>query len=102
MRIIHVFIEVKPEFRKEFINETVRNVEASIKEPGIARFDFLEDTEQESKFILVEVYRTPVDAAKHKETDHYQLWKKAVEQMMAVPRSRMVLSNILPDDKGWD
>ena len=102
MLIVHVFIEVKPEFRDEFIDETKANAKASIKEPGIARFDFLQDIGKPNAFLLVEVYRTEADPAKHKETKHYQKWNEAVKDMMAVPRSKKIYKNILPGEEEWD
>jgi quinol monooxygenase YgiN len=97
---VHVFIKVKPEYRQEFIKATIENAASSIKEPGIARFDFLQDTENDHSFVLLEVYKTSQDALKHKETEHYQRWRDSVQEMMAVPRTRMILSNIVPEDKG--
>lgn len=102
MYIVHVFIEVKPEFLDDFIGATISNAEASIKEAGIARFDFLRDVENLNHFLLVEVYRTKEAPAMHKKTEHYKLWKDTVEQMMAAPRSRRIYDNIVPDENGWD
>ena len=85
MHIVHVFIEVKPEFVEQFIKATIENSVSSINEPGIARFDFLKNSEKEFSFVLVEVYKTSQDASKHKETKHYQLWRDTVQEMMAVP-----------------
>lgn len=101
MFIVHVFIHVKPECIAVFKTATLANVQNSIQEPGIARFDFLQDADP-NRFVLVEVYRTPDDAGKHKETAHYMVWRKAVEHMMAEPRSNTKYSNIAPGDKGWD
>jgi len=97
---VHVFIEVKPEYKQEFIIATMENAASSIKEPGIVRFDFLQDTENDYSFVLIEVYKTSKDVLKHKETEHYQRWRDSVQVMMAVPRTRMILSNIVPEDKG--
>ena len=102
MYIVHVFIEVKPEFREQFIKETIANAGASIQEPGIARFDFLQEVDATNKFILVEAYRTKDDTAQHKETAHYKRWNQVVAEMMAVPRSKMVYSNIYPGETGWE
>jgi len=101
MLIVHVFIHVNPEDRDAFITATLENVRASIREPGIARFDFLQDADP-NRFVLVEVYRTPADAAAHKETAHYLTWRDAVADMMAEPRSSTKYTNIEPDESGWD
>jgi autoinducer 2-degrading protein len=101
MFIVHVFIQVKPECVENFKTATLANVRDSIEEPGIARFDFLEEPDSPC-FVLVEVYRTPEDATKHKETTHYLVWRDAVAHMMAEPRASTKFSNIAPDDDGWD
>lgn len=101
MFIVHVFIHVKPDCIEAFKTATLENVRNSIQEPGIARFDFLQDADP-NRFALVEVYRTPEDAGKHKETEHYAIWRDTVAPMMAEPRSNTKYSNIAPDESGWD
>lgn len=101
MFIVHVFIHVKPDCLDAFKAATLENVKNSIQEPGIARFDFLQDADP-NRFMLVEVYRTPDDAGKHKETAHYATWRDTVADMMAEPRSNTKYSNISPNDNGWD
>ncbi len=102
MFIVHVFIHVKFENIEGFKVATLANVKNSLQEPGIARFDFVEQVDDPSRFVLVEVYRSPEDAAKHKETTHYAVWRDAVAHMMAEPRSSIKLANIEPNEAGWD
>jgi quinol monooxygenase YgiN len=101
MFIVHVFIHVKPKCVPDFKAATLANVQNSLQEEGIARFDFLEQLDDPNRFVLVEVYRQPEDAVKHKETAHYAAWRDTVEHMMAEPRSSMKYSNIAPADSGW-
>ena len=101
MLIVHVHVRVKPEFVDAFRQATVVNARQSLKEPGIARFDVIQSAEDATRFILVEVYRTPEDPARHKETAHYQTWRDAVAEMMAEPRSSARYANVYPDNKGW-
>ena len=101
MFIVHVFIHVKPECIIDFKTATLANVQNSMLEGGIARFDFVEQLEDPNRFVLVEVYRQPEDAAKHKETAHYMVWRDTVAHMMAEPRSSMKYSNIAPVDSDW-
>lgn len=101
MFIVHVFIHVKPSCVAAFKTATLANVQNSIQETGITRFDFLQDADP-NRFVLEEVYRTQEDAAKHKETAHYAVWRDTVESMMAEPRSSTKYSNIAPDESGWD
>lgn len=101
MFIVHVFIEVKPDCIEAFKVATHENVRNSIQEPGIARFDFLEQQDDPNRFVLVEVYRTPEDALKHKETAHYAGWRDIVADMMVTPRTSSKFTNLAPTDEGW-
>lgn len=101
MFIVHVFIHVKPDCIADFKAATLANVQNSLREEGIVRFDFIEQLDDSTRFVLVEVYRGPEDAAKHKETAHYAVWKEAVEHMMAEPRKGIKFANIAPADADW-
>jgi autoinducer 2-degrading protein len=102
MFIVHAFAHVKPDQIKSFKTATLENARSSAQEPGIARFDVLQQQDDPSRFVLVEIYRTKDDPAKHKETTHYQKWRDTVEDMMAEPRSSIKYTNVFPDEKGWD
>jgi (4S)-4-hydroxy-5-phosphonooxypentane-2,3-dione isomerase len=101
MYIVHVFIHVKPEFLQPFIDATAANAGNSLKEPGIARFDFIQQADAPNHFVLVEVYRTPDDQLRHRETAHYQIWRDTVAEMMAEPRTAYRYTNLSPSDAGW-
>jgi autoinducer 2-degrading protein len=101
MYIVHVFIHVRPDKLPEFKQATELNAAGSIQEPGIARFDFLQQSDDPTRFLLVEVYRTQDDSAKHKDTPHYNRWREAVEPLLAEPRTRIIYQNIVPNDAGW-
>jgi autoinducer 2-degrading protein len=102
MFIVHVFVHVKAEQVEAFRQASLENAHKSVQEPGIARFDVIQQQDDPTRFVLVEVYRTAEDPAKHKETDHYKKWRDAVADMMAEPRSSIKYTNIFPDEKGWD
>ena len=102
MFIVHVFITVKPGDVDDFIEATVANTKASVQEPGIIRFDVLQESDRPDHFLLVEVYRTKEDPARHKETDHYKRWKESVAEMMAVPRTKQIYSPLFPGEEAWD
>jgi quinol monooxygenase YgiN len=102
MLIVHVFAHIKPDMVEAFKNATIENARNSINEPGIARFDVLQQNDDPARFVLVEVYRTPDDPARHKETAHYQKWRDTVANMMAEPRTSVKYSNVFPDEQGWD
>lgn len=101
MFIVHVLVHVKPDQVEAFRATSLENARNSVREPGIARFDVIQQQDDPTRFVLVEVYRTPDDAAKHKETAHYKKWRDAVAEMMAEPRTAVKYSNVFPDDQGW-
>ena len=102
MFIVHVFAHIKPDRVEDFKIASIENARNSIKEPGIARFDVIQQKDDPTRFVLVEVYRTAADPARHKETAHYHKWRQAVEPMMAESRSSTQFLNIYPDESGWD
>ena len=101
MFIVHVFVQVKKEQVEAFKKATIENARQSLQEPGIARFDVVQQQDDPKRFVLVEVYRTSDDPAKHKETAHYEKWRETVAGMMAEPRSSIKFSNIFPNEEGW-
>ena len=98
--VVHVHVRVRPELVDAFRSATLENARESVKEPGIARFDVVQDTEDPARFVLVEVYRTKEAPAAHKETAHYQRWRDTVAEMMAEPRTSRKYVNVFPDDGG--
>ena len=102
MFIVHVFVDVKPEHVDGFKSASIANAQNSIQEPGIARFDVVQDLENPTQFVLVEVYRTDADPARHKETQHYQTWRDTVAPMMNTPRTARKFSNVVPEEDGWN
>ena len=101
MFIVHVFVHVKSGKVEEFKSASMENARNSIKEPGIARFDVIQQQDDPTRFVLVEVYRTANDPARHKETQHYQKWRDTVGDMMAEPRRAIKYKNIFPEESGW-
>ena len=101
MLIVHVYVRVKAESIEAFKRATLENAEASLKEPGIARFDVVQQEEDPTRFVLVEAYRTADAPAQHKETAHYARWRDAVAPMMAEARSSVKFANVFPQDKDW-
>jgi quinol monooxygenase YgiN len=94
MLIVHVHVHVKPEFVEAFRAATVENARQSAQEPGIARFDVVEQQDDPTRFVLVEVYRTADAPAKHKETTHYAKWRDVVAPMMAEPRTSVKFGEV--------
>jgi quinol monooxygenase YgiN len=101
MIIIHVHAHVKPEFVEAFKVATAENARNSVLEPGILRFDVIQQADDPSRFVLIEVYRTVEATVAHKETAHYAAWRDAVTPMMAEPRSSAKYSNVFPAEQDW-
>ena len=101
MLIVHVHVHVKPECIEKFKQASVANARASVKEPGIARFDVIQQRDDPTRFVLVEVYRTSEAPAQHKVTAHYATWRDVVAPMMAEPRTSVKFDNLFPPDEGW-
>jgi autoinducer 2-degrading protein len=101
MLVVHVHVHVKPGSVDAFKRASQENARHSVQEPGIARFDVVQQQDDPTRFVLVEVYRTPEDPGKHKETAHYQVWRDTVADMMAEPRQSVKYENVYPDDAGW-
>jgi len=101
MLIVHVHVHVKPECLETFKHVSLANARASLQEPGIARFDVVQQQDDPTRFVLVEVYRDALAPAKHKETPHYAAWRDAVAEMMAEPRFSVKFTNLFPEDNGW-
>jgi quinol monooxygenase YgiN len=101
MFIVHVHVHVKSECIAAFKTATLANARASVREPGVAAFDVMQQADDPTRFVLVEVYRDAAANAAHKETAHYPVWRDAVEPMMAEPRTRVVFKNVFPDEQNW-
>ena len=101
MLIVHVFVHVKAGQVDAFKAATLDNAANSVQESGIARFDLIQQVDDPTQFVLVEVYRTADAPAQHKETAHYQRWRDTVAPMMAEPRQSIKYTNLFPADAGW-
>jgi (4S)-4-hydroxy-5-phosphonooxypentane-2,3-dione isomerase len=101
MLVVLVYVHVKPEFIDAFREATIANASASVQEVGIVRFDVIQQQDDPSRFVLIEVYRNADAPAAHKETQHYLTWRDTVADMMAEPRTSTKYENTFPDDNGW-
>lgn len=101
MLVVHVHVKVKEEFIDAFVLETKKNSLASLGEPGIARFDVIQQEDDPTRFVLVEVYKSKNAPAAHKETAHYKAWRDAVAEMMAAPRTSVKYESLAPEPVLW-
>lgn len=101
MLVVLVNVHIKSGYEEDFKKASIANAQLSLKEPGIARFDVIQDRENPNQFVLIEVYRDDAAPALHKETEHYKIWRDTVEPWMAEPRRSRKFLNCFPDDSGW-
>jgi (4S)-4-hydroxy-5-phosphonooxypentane-2,3-dione isomerase len=99
--VVHVHVHVKPDAIESFRAASLTNASSSVREPGVARFDVIQETEDPTRFVLVEVYRDAAAVLAHKETAHYREWRDAVAPLMAEPRTAKKYVNVFPDDGAW-
>ncbi len=102
MIIVHVHVHVRPDSVDAFETATLENARNSVREPGVVRFDVMRQDDDPSRFVLIEIYRTADDPARHKATAHYAAWRDAVESMMAEPRTSVRYRAIFPEPAGWE
>ena len=101
MLIAIIHLHVKPEHLTAFREATVENARNSRQEPGVVRFDVLQQSDDPTRFVLYEVYRDSDAPAKHRETAHYNAWVSKVPDMLMEPRTRAIYSNVSPSDSNW-
>ncbi len=101
MLVVHVHVQVKPDCVESFKALTLANASASLREPGVARFDVIQDTEDPTAFVLVEAYKSAEAPSQHKQTEHYQLWRDGVVEMMAKPRTSRKFHSVFPSEARW-
>jgi autoinducer 2-degrading protein len=102
MLIVIVDVQVIESGVEAFVSATLENARASLREPGIARFDVIQREDDPTRFALIEVYRTPDAPAAHKQTPHYARWRDSVAPLMASPRTSQKYTNLAPPDTGWE
>jgi quinol monooxygenase YgiN len=102
MLIVHVFVHVKADAVDAFTAATLENARNSVREPGVVRFDVVQQEDDPTRFLLIEIYRTPADPARHKETAHYATWRDTVESMMAEPRRSVKYRALYPEPPEWE
>jgi autoinducer 2-degrading protein len=101
MLIVHVQVQVRPESVDAFVAATLENARNSIREPGITRFDVVQQMDDPTRFVLVEVYRDEAATKAHKETAHYAKWRDTVAPMMSAPRTGIRFFNLFPEDQEY-
>lgn len=100
MLIVHVHVRIQPGRTWDFLTATLTNARASLGEPGVLRFDVIQDEGDPAHVVLVEVYRDAEAAAAHKREPHYVTWRDTVAEMMAEPRVSTKFAAVFPAAAG--
>lgn len=101
MLAVFVHVHVKPDKVEAFREATFENARSSLDEPGVVRFDVVQQEGEETRFVLIEVYEDAAAAAAHKETAHYVKWRDGVADMMAEPRHSTKYRTLFPEAARW-
>jgi autoinducer 2-degrading protein len=101
MLVVHVHVRIEPDDVEAFLAETRRNAAASLLEPGVRRFDVLQESHDRMHVVLNEVYVDQSAADAHKQTSHYARWRDAVAGMMAEPRTSTRFAAVFPAEDAW-
>jgi quinol monooxygenase YgiN len=102
MLVVHVHVHVLPDCVEAFKTASLANASASLKEPGVARFDVIQSSDDPTRFVLVEVYKNAEAPVQHKQTSHYQIWRDTVADMMTEPRQSQKYDSLYPDEERWN
>jgi autoinducer 2-degrading protein len=101
MLVVLVQAHVKVTAVNDFVDATLRNARASLEEPGVARFDVIQQFDDPTRFVLVEAYYSSEGATAHKDTAHYQEWRDRVAPLMEEPRSSVKYGGVFPSPEDW-
>ena len=93
MHILIVHAQIKTEFIEAFKAATKINADNSAKEPGIARFELLQQQDDPARFVLFEVYRDADAPAQTQGDRPLQIWFETVNDMFVTPRTRAFYTN---------
>lgn len=102
MLIVQVFVHVLPQHLDAFLAATLDNAQHSVQEPGVVRFDVVQQADEPTRFSLIEIYRDDAAPAAHKATAHYARWRDTVEMMMAEPRRSTKYVARFPEPAEWE
>ena len=84
-----VQVEVRPEWREEFLAGISANAEASVRdEPGCLRFDVCSVAADPHRFLYYELYTDAAAFAAHKASPHFAQWREIAERVL-VPGSQI-------------
>ncbi len=97
MFVVHIYVQVKPEYIEAFKKASIENAQNSVSEPLITRFDVLQQSDDPTRFVFVEAYLDESGVAQHKQTAHYNKWRETAEKMIVGERTRTRYNPVWPE-----
>ena len=82
MHIRLVRLSVKLEFVNAFLEASRENVEKTLLEAGVVRFDLLQEQDDPTNFVVLEVYASDAARLAHFETEAFRVWKDETAAML--------------------
>jgi (4S)-4-hydroxy-5-phosphonooxypentane-2,3-dione isomerase len=102
MKALVVKVFIKPEHRRAFVEEMLKDASGSEKnEPGCLMFNVAVDDASPDVLHLFEVYRDEDDIEAHTKTPHFLQWVEATKDWHARPAEVVQCTTLYPPDGGW-
>lgn len=102
MYCLMVTMQIKPDrveqFREAILDDAIGSVN---DEPGCVRFDVHQDSEDENRFYLYEVYKDAEAFEAHKQAPHFKRFFEATDGIHSVPPEIKRCVNVYPSDEDW-
>ncbi len=102
MFAVVVTIQIKPEYHDVFIEAMLADAKGSVaNEPDCLLFNIVQNSEDENRLHLYEVYASAEAFERHKETPHFQTWINTVQDWLAKPLDISTGTHLFPADDRW-
>ena len=104
MQAIVATIQLKPEFRDQFVDALVDNAKGSVKnELGCLRFDVVQDLEDSNRIHVYEVYRDQAAIDTHRQGPEFLKMHDIVKEHWFASKTVMhQCSTVFPTDSQWN
>ena len=97
-----VTINIKPEHKAAFMASLEGDGRGSnTDEPGCLQFDVLQDTEDDNRIFLYEIYRDEAALEAHRNAPHFLKWREEVKDWFASEISRHIATPVYPKAADW-
>ncbi len=97
MIIAHIYVQVNADHLETFIAAITENARQSVQEPGILRFDVMQQADDPTKFVFVEIYEGDDAVAAHRDSAHFKAYREAAGDLI-VAREVVRYNTIFPSE----